>query len=252
MQNERIITILIVIIAVCTKLSAQEIVTDRPDQTESSTTIPGKSLQIELGFGIGNNNNERLFLLPTALFRYGLTKRIELRYVEQVAGIENQLTSENIFGLTDMEVGAKFQIVKRENCNTEIAFISHVTIPTGSAELTTSNFGTVNKIAVSHGLNKSLDLGYNLGYNYFGTGNGDLTYTLAIGIGLSEKLGMYVETFGAYAELESWTSNLDTGITYLIRDNLQLDVSAGIGLNQKMNYMSVGCSWNIANFMKRN
>ena len=59
-------------IALSNVIIAQEIVTDRPDQTESSTTIPNKSFQIEMGFGSGNYNSERLSLLPTTLFRYGL------------------------------------------------------------------------------------------------------------------------------------------------------------------------------------
>lgn len=170
-------------------INAQEIVTDRPDQTESSTIIPDKSFQMEMGFGSGNYNNERLSLLPTALFRYGLFKRLELRVVEQLAGFNNKTTSEWDFGLSDIELGAKIQVLRREDINTEIAFISHLVIPSGSSELTNIYYGTINKIAISHGINNFLDIGYNFGYNYFGTGDGDLTYSVVLGIGLSEKNG---------------------------------------------------------------
>ena len=37
---------------------AQSIVTDRPDQTESSSTVPGGSLQIEAGFLLGYTEDE--------------------------------------------------------------------------------------------------------------------------------------------------------------------------------------------------
>ena len=50
-------------------INAQEIVTDRPDQTESSTIVPVKSFQTEFGFEKGNYNNEKILLFPTALFR---------------------------------------------------------------------------------------------------------------------------------------------------------------------------------------
>lgn len=64
----RQLIIIILILTVLNKvINAQEIVTDRPDQTESSTTIPNKSFQMEMGFGSGNYNNERLSLLPYAL-----------------------------------------------------------------------------------------------------------------------------------------------------------------------------------------
>jgi hypothetical protein len=41
----KLIAIFIDLIAISTRPAAQEIVTDRPDQTESSTTVPAKNLQ---------------------------------------------------------------------------------------------------------------------------------------------------------------------------------------------------------------
>jgi hypothetical protein len=231
-------------------LKAQEIITDRPDQTESSSTIPNKSFQLESGVYLGNidieNRSERISLIPTVLLRYGLTRTFELRLVEQVVNLKNKSTSENIFGFSDLELGAKIQILKKETINSEIAFITHLLIPTGTDSLTNENFGSINKVAISHVLNDFLDLGYNVGYNYFFTGNGDLTYSLALGVGLSKKVGTYFEVFGEIAELNDWISNFDGGITYLIKDNMQLDFSVGVGLNQQMNYFALGFSWNLS------
>ena len=56
-------------------VSAQTIVTDRPDQTESSSTIGKGELQIESGilFGTAKDDlfSEELLLAPTVLWRYG-------------------------------------------------------------------------------------------------------------------------------------------------------------------------------------
>jgi len=248
----RLIVTILILTALNKVINAQEIITDRPDQTESSTTIPNKSFQMEMGFGSGNYNNERLSFLPTALLRYGLSKSIELRFVEQLGVYNNKATSTTEFGLSDIELGLKIQVLKKEDINTEIAFISHLIVPTGSSELTNANYGTINKLAISHGLNNFLDLGYNLGYNYFGTGNGDLTYSLVLGIGLSNRIGMYVETFGEYSDFTEMTSNFDSGFTYLLKENLQLDFSMGLGLTQKMNYFSLGFSWNINSNLNKN
>lgn len=240
----RLIWILI-LTALNNVINAQEIVADRPDQTESSTTIPLKSFQMEFGFGSGNYNNEKILLIPSSLLRYGLWNGIELRLAEQVARIAKNANSENKLGLSDMELGLKIQILKNENINTQLAIVSHFVIPTGTSDLTNIYFGTINKLAVSHSLTEHLDLGYNLGYNYLGLGKGDLTYSLALGIGLSDKIGMYLETYGEYSDLRQINSNLDGGFTYLLKKNLQLDFSIGIGINQKMNYFSLGFSWNI-------
>jgi hypothetical protein len=246
---KKISIILIFFISLSLRLSSQKIVTDRPDQTESSMTVPKKSFQIETGLLTGltdyNNISERQFLIPTTLIRYGLARIIEIRIVEQLVSLKTNQTSDNNFGLSDLELGTKIQILRKENVNTEIAFLSHLILPSGTNGLSNNRLGTVNKIAISHSLNDFLDIGYNLGYSYFGKGKGDLIYSVTMGAGISKNFGIYFETYGEVNEFKNPVSNLDSGLTYLIKDNLQFDLSFGIGLNQKMNYFSIGCSWNI-------
>ena len=88
------------------KLNAQ-IVTDRPDQTESSSTVPKGSLQLESGILIGyegeNQESKRQLLLPTNLFRYGIANWMELRILNQ---FELLKLGENRFeGIGDLEIG---------------------------------------------------------------------------------------------------------------------------------------------------
>ncbi len=236
-----------VLLVICLGIKAQKIVTDRPDQTESSTTIPLKSLQIESGILFGNYENGLIkqTLIPSTLLRYGLTNHIELRFGQQFERLKNDITSHSDFGISDLEIGAKIQLFKKEDVNTEIAFLSHLIIPTGSNGLTNDKFGTINKLAISHELNDKLGLGYNVGYDNMGKGDGDLSYSAVLGIGLGEKFGTYFELYGEYAEFSDWGLNFDSGLTYLIKDNLQLDVSLGLGLNHDMHYFGLGCSWNI-------
>ena len=243
----RRIVFIIIVTGFGVELSAQQIVTDRPDQTESSSTVPHKSFQIEAGvlFGDLNNKTQRLYLLPTTLFRYGLTRGIELRLGENLVNYKSESSSEARFGLSDLELGAKFQILKREDVNTEIAFLTHVVLPTGTDGLSTEKYGTINKLSLSHELNSFASLGYNVGYDYFGYGKGIFTYSLALGVGFNEKLGAYVEFYGEDSELTDFLVNFDSGITYNIQENLQLDFSFGLGLNHRMNYFAVGVSWNI-------
>lgn len=240
--------LLVVLMLVNYSISAQEIITDRPDQTESSSTIPKGSLQIESGllFGFSSKDliSEREFLGPTTLFRLALSKGIEIRVVNQFESKNDTITGK-VNGISDLEFGAKIQLLRKENIKIEIAFLSHLVIPTGSKELTNDKFGTVNKLAISHGLGESAGIGYNLGYNYFGSGNGDLTYSLVLGIGITDKMAIYLEPYGEIAEFENHISNMDAGITYLIKDNFQLDFSFGTGINHTMNYMSIGFSWEI-------
>lgn len=242
---KNLITVIIIINSFGLKLSAQKITTDRPDQTESSTTVPGRSIQIESGIVRESDGIKVNYLIPTSLLRYGLTSYLELRMTNQIVSVtEENLSTKS--GISDPELGIKIQILKSENINAEIAFVSHLILPFGSCFLSNRKAAFVNRIAVSHAITSFLGLGYNVGYNYFGSGNGDLTYSLALGFGLSDKLGLYMETYGEYSDFTEWIPNLDTGFTYLVKDNFQLDISFGTGLNETMNYISAGFSWNIS------
>lgn len=192
----------------------------------------------------------RRVLAPTTLFRYGLTKGIEIRVLNQYEIMKSWGYYEKTFGFSDMEIGTKIQILKNENKNTEIAFLSHLIIPSGSTSFSNNNYATINKLSISHNLNDNIGLGYNFGYNYYETeelyqGKGDLTYSMALGVGVSENVGIYVEPYGELVDLTDHVANIDMGFTYLLNDNFQLDFSFGTGINHIMNYLSSGFSWYI-------
>lgn len=243
-MNKYKLTCLILII--CSMSYGQTIVTDRPDQTESSLTVPLASLQIESGvlYGTAKDDffSEEVLLAPTVLWRYGITDRIELRLLTEFASVKDKLTSDKSSGIADLQLGTKIQILKKEDVKTEIAFLSHLIIPTAKSELTLNEVGTINKLSIAHDIGDTFGLGYNIGYDYFGFGSGNLTYSLSFGIGLSDKVGMYVEPYGAFVDIDTHESNFNAGVTYLVQNNLQLDISAGVGLNNEMNFISVGCS----------
>jgi hypothetical protein len=64
-------------------------------------------------------------------------------------------------------------------------------------------------------------------------------------MGITKKLGTFLETYGEVVDFNDWISNFDAGLTYLIKENMQLDFSFGLGLNHKMNFFSMGYSMNI-------
>lgn len=244
MNSIRIIFLLCCSITV----AAQEIITDRPDQTESSSTILKGNLQIESGVlleFIGEDilSTERNLLAPTTLIRYGFLDFAEIRIVTQIENVKN--TSINVTGISDLEIGTKLQLLKKEQSLLELALLCHVIIPTGSKEITFNTTGFINKICVSHKSNTNINIGYNLGYNYFGSGQGDLTYSFVLGLRINNKASVYFEPYGEVIDFEDNLININSGVTYLLKDNFQLDFSFGTGINNTLNYTAIGCSWNI-------
>ena len=139
--------------------------------------------------------------------------------------------------LDNLEFGAKFKILDKKETLTKISFLSHLSV---STEYSDNSGGLLNRILVSHELSESFELAYNLGYSkYFEQDNGLVVYSLVVAKSFG-NLGAFVEIFG-----DSY-SNWDLGITYLIKDNLQADISYGQGINNELSYLSIGAAWNFS------
>ncbi len=222
--------------------SVAQIVTDRPDQTEASSTVGLGNLQIESGILIQfeDAGQYRRILAPTNLFRYGLTEGIELRLLNEFA--IDKFGDFSVDGVTDLQIGTKIQILKREDVNTEIAFLSHLIVPSGTNGISSGGYGTINKLSISHELAERVSLGYNIGYDHISSVNA-ITYSVALGFSVNDNFGMYIEPFGLWDDVSDFTHNFDAGVTYLVNDNCQLDFSFGTGITNNMNYISVGGSW---------
>lgn len=224
---------------------AGQIITDRPDQTESPISVPSGSLQIETGIQVtysGEQERTSELLLPTSLFRIGLSKSLELRVLSQFERSSvGELTNN---GVSDLQIGAKLWIAGGQEATTNVGWLTHFSVPTGSTELSRNEVAFSSLIAVDHALTDKVGLAYNLGYSNIGSAAGGLTYTLALAYEVNSKMSIYVEPFGIYDDFQYLQINADAGIAYLINQDLQFDFSFGTGLyDNRMNYLSTGVSW---------
>ena len=208
-----------------------QISTDRPDQTEGTHVLKNGDFQIESGWTFNSDGGSLNNLL-----RIGTFKGIELRFSTNLISGHEDMTG--LFpSLDNLEFGAKFKILDKKETLTKISFLSHLSL---STEYSDKSGGLLNRILVSHELSESFELAYNLGYSkYFEQDNGLLVYSLVVAKSFG-NLGAFVEIFG-----DSY-SNWDLGITYLIKDNLQADISYGQGINNELSYLSIGAAWNFS------
>ena len=213
-----------------------QISTDRPDQTESSLVLPKGTIQIESGFV--SRKNELIF--PNTLFRIGISKKFEFRintnYIFKTNEYENKISN-----FSDLEIGTKIQIYNSETSKTSIAFLTHLSIPSANKYYSNNTTGLLSRILISHELNNNFGIGYNIGYNKFKDEEGDIVYTVALGKGIN-SWGIYCELYGNISDSKS-DLYFDGGLVYLLKDNLQLDISYGTGINNTSNYFSAGVSW---------
>lgn len=225
------------------QVRAQELITDRPDQTESATIVPQYHLQWEAGTQFDDDNTGSEWTLLTNLFRYGVSEKLELRLVTEMVSAPRRGFDSNKLGMSDLQIGLKYGLLSGP---VEIAYMGHLIAPNGSRHTSSGSWGTINRINIAHGLSENISSSYNFGYELYDEGsNGNFIYTWSLGFSLTEKLGFYAELFGAYEEFESWTTNMSTGFAYLYKDNLQFDFSIGSGISERSNYYNLGFSWRI-------
>lgn len=85
-----------------------EIVTDRPDVTESSIVVPKGSLQFENGATLTTSHGFQTFDLSESLIRLGISTKTEIRLV--VPNYLGGFTVSDATGFGDVALGMKQQL----------------------------------------------------------------------------------------------------------------------------------------------
>ncbi|MFO7523966.1 MAG: transporter [Ignavibacteriaceae bacterium] len=229
-----------------------DLITDRPDKTESASVVPQGTLQIESGFEYFSDNSIdeveiKSFSIAGTLFRYGLFKNTELRlggsFLSQK--IESNSISNVVSGLTDFMFGAKYEFINDHHSIPDIALMLHFFLPAGAKVFKPTKTEPQVILSLAKGIDESLDLGVNLGSQHNSEEeNLFYFYTLAAGFGITDTFGLFIEI---YSEILSNSSPLimaGAGFTYMLLYNLQLDISGGNGLfnNSKVWYFGAGVS----------
>lgn len=212
---------------------AEELVTDRPDATESSSVVQSGQVQLELGWLYTESGDQRTHELPQTLVRIGVIDRVELRIGWD--GYVEARSFDGVDGAGDGELGTKIYLSPENGAFPESALLAAVSIPWGDQELTSDEVDPAFRFAFSHTLPYGLSLGYNLGAEWATEDDSTLSsfvYTVALGFGLTDSLGGYIEFFGDVGlSAAGDTHSFDGGLTYLISDDFQLDVLAGVGIS---------------------
>ncbi len=233
--------------------SLPELVTDRPDQTESSIVVLPGIIQVETGILYTEEDeaspHSRKLALPGTLFRIGLFDRVELRLGFDGFIAEDGTDEED--GIGDSEVGVKVFFTEEKGLRPEMAFLASLSLPTGENAFSSERKDPSFRFLFSHSLTEHLALGTNLGMawgtkaNESGVGLNTLStfqYTISLGMGLTDKVGSYLEFFGdmPMSDKGNPAHSFNGGVTYLLKDQLQFDVSSGFGLSQSAEDWFVG------------
>jgi len=239
------------------------VVTDRPDQTESAESVPGGFVQLELGWTFARDQDalatQENHSLPQALLRVGLGGGIELRMgfsgfsfeTRSARGALDQGTDAS--GAGDGELGLKLELATWTDG--QIAVLGGFSIPLGRGDFSSGRLDPSVRLLVAHPLGERVSIGYNAGLAWTTESTAsccrdtqlEAPYTLALGVGLTDRLGMFIESFGAFGLTDDRdaTHSFDGGFTFLVSDAFQLDVFVGLGLNEAAEDWFVGSGFSV-------
>ncbi|HYN21115.1 MAG TPA: transporter [Thermoanaerobaculia bacterium] len=215
------------------------IVTDRPDFTESTSTLPPGHFQIEGGTTVARVEEEDSTSFGELLVRVGMGEMWEARLgIGSYSRIETPLA--DFTGFEDPSVGLKVRFTEAADQlapgQPAMALIFLTSIPAGDEDLTDDEWVPEAKLALGWSLSSRFSLGSNVNYAYAVDGDDrfhQLSGSLTSGFSITDRVGSYLEWFGFLEEIEDGPSThyVNGGVTYLVNNDLQVDARVGTGLN---------------------
>lgn len=242
------------------------LVTDRPDFTESTETVSPRWFQLEGGYTFTydreDDQRRREHAAPELLLRAGLAERVELRlgwagYAwtelhEDAArgGGRTRGREDWSQGAADVSFGLKVKLVDQAGLRPDFGVIVQATAPSGSPGYSSGDVDPEVKLLWAYELTERFSLAGNVN---LGVPTEEAhrfvqsSASVSLGMSVAERIGAYAEYFGFYpnAHGSDCAHYLNGGMTFLITEDFQLDVRAGLGLNEEADdfFTGVGFAW---------
>lgn len=227
--------------------------TDRPDKTESPYTVDAGRFQIETDLVAYTRDKEAGFTSSTIDVlpfnaKVGLTSDTDLQIV--YGAFSSTRTSGNGAsdterGFGDITVRLKHNFWGNNGGRTAFGIMPFVKIPTNSLANLNDDVegGLILPLAIDLGHGMGLGVMTEIDILKNDTGGYDPTYvnSATVSFELTQRIGLYVE---AYVERSAASGaetvvTIDSGVTFAVTDNLQLDAGANVGVTDAADDLNV-------------
>jgi hypothetical protein len=227
---------------------SEEIITDRPDITESAVVVPKASLQAENGLTWTNDHLDRLLALCQTLLRLGLSDRTELR-LSLPSYSQSFSPGLGSSGVTDISIGFKRQLGPLPG-DFDLSLIVATSAPSGTADKTTHRLDPFLKVPWSRELGNGWSVG-GMASIFWPTEEGrrNLTWepTFVLQRDISRSVDVFAEYGGDYRQHGGARQTIHFGTAYRINATTQLDFHFGFGLSSSTprRFFAAGYSFRI-------
>jgi len=204
------------------------LVTDRPDFTESAETVPRRSHQVEGGYTFAATGGDGEHALGELLLRLPLGARVEARVGAGSYLIVSEPGAADTYG--DPSLGVKVKLLDaRPGGAPDLAAMVTLIAERAGASAARRLIPEL-KLLAARDLSSRFALSANLGAAFNEDGASGIA-SLSLGIDLCPWLGAFAEAFGVgpMRTRDGRSAFVDSGLTWRLHDDLQIDARAGAG-----------------------
>jgi hypothetical protein len=240
-----------------TTAGADPLSADRPGVTNPPDVVALGAIQLEGGIQLqretrGGGSNVDTVTLPQSLMRAGMPHSFELRVYSDGWDFETRSGERNRTSVNDLVIGSRVRVLDPEGLRPATALELDVSLPTGSHAVTSDGIDPSGLLLVEWKIGDRFVLDGNLGLASVSLGEGESgrSFQVAPSLSLSTSMGErgnvfieYYSTLSSHGVADEHA--VDGGFSWLVNDDLQLDISASAGLNAAAPDYSVsaGFAW---------
>lgn len=226
--------------------------TGRPGNAIGAFTVGHGIFQVQSGIDYFYSEHMEQDLstsgwLNNTVMRLGLTEPFEISALleyrtENVVNGDAETTQH---GLSALDLGMRYHIFTGKGAAPNIGFQIRMRLPVLSEAYEIKDMAPRFIVVTSQRLGDTFTLITNWGASWNGNDSAPRgTYVINFSFPFTERVGAFVETYGGL-QRGVFTSEFDTGLAWLLNDDLQFDLSAGYGSNHgvKNYFVSTGVSW---------
>ncbi len=231
---------------------SETIASSRPGATYTPFTTGKSVFQIQTGFIYDSNKDTSIDYTRngfsyTLLGRYGIAESFEIRTtaVLRTDNVTSSGSESSYGGFSLLDFGFRWNIIDGVESGTSLGLQSEFRMDVGPDEYRPQRqFANRTMALFTTPITDWLAFSTNLGVSWYDGSGATGLYTLNLGFPITSNLGGFIEMFGSFTGV-TFTKSFDTGIGYLVNNNLLIDFSLGFNERIQSNFFDLGLSWRL-------
>jgi hypothetical protein len=228
---------------------------NRPGQADPPTVLATGEFQVEGGFNFERETDDGANVdnlsLPGLELRFGVLENVELQIAADGFVWERHDDERNRSGGSDVELDMRIRLADQLRWRPALAIEFGLSLPTGSGFNTSDGYDPELEVLYAWDIGERWNLNGNFDFASESQGQSDsqrhsvFRPQLALGLSINDRVGTFIEYYGVIEEDAANQHSVDAGVTYLLSDDVQLDFSAGAGLNNAAPdyFVAAGIAW---------